>query len=459
MKNIKFLFYLAALFTSAVLADGEEKVVVLTDSTLHDFVAKHEHVLVKFYADWCMHCKSLAPEYEKAADLLKAEGSSIILAKVNNEDAKDLLTEFMIEGFPTLKFFKNGNAIEYTGNRQAEGIIDWCKEIILPSVKPTSDIKAEIEADPTSIIFLAAGTDPESKLHKKFESEADKYRTQAKFFHSKEGDGKISVHHPGQDPFFFTGSEDEDLAGFFKVESLPLFSEIDQSNYMSFILSGKNLSWFCGSEEDYKKYKDAFTKAARVLRDTTIFVWVDSVKFESIKEVFVIKTVPAVAYQTQDGRYIMEHAQYSFGSSESIVSFYKDVEAGLIKKTIRSEEAPEQQEGKITTLVGTTLSSVVGGPKHVLLLIHAPHCDHCKTFMPIFEEFADYALDLHVCKFNGDANESPLDSVKWDSFPTVLFFKANSVEPVVFSGERTLEGLKEFVAQQGVEVSDVHTEL
>lgn len=459
MKSLKILFCIITLLAGQTLATNEEKVVVLTDSTLHDFVTKNPHVLVKFYADWCMHCKSLAPEYEKAAELLKAEGSSIVLAKVNNEDGKELLNEFMVEGFPTLKFFKNGYAIDYTGNRQADGIVEWCKEIVLPSVKPTTDLKAELEANPTSIVFVAAGTDPESKLHKRFESEADKFRTQAKFFHVAEGDGTVSVYHPGQEAFKFVGNEDDDLSNFFKVESLPLFSEIDQNNYMSFILSGKNLSWFCGSEDDYKTYKDAFTKAARTLRDTTVFVWVDSVKFESIKDVFVIKTVPAVAHQTQEGRYIMENNHYSFNSPDSIVSFYKDVDAGLIKKTIRSEEAPETQEGKVTTLVGTTLATVVGGPKNVLLLIHAPHCEHCKTFLPTFEEFADFAPSLHVCKFNGDANESPLDSVKWDSFPTVLFFKAKSVEPVVFSGERTFDGLKEFVTQQGVEVADVHTEL
>lgn len=48
--------------------------IALGDKTFHDFIKKNTFVLAEFYAPWCGHCKSLAPEYEAAAKELKKRG-------------------------------------------------------------------------------------------------------------------------------------------------------------------------------------------------------------------------------------------------------------------------------------------------------------------------------------------------------------------------------------------------
>lgn len=54
----------------------------------------------------------------KAAATLKSENSEIRLAKVDATEESELAQQFGVRGYPTIKFFKNGDKSspkEYTG--------------------------------------------------------------------------------------------------------------------------------------------------------------------------------------------------------------------------------------------------------------------------------------------------------------------------------------------------------
>ncbi|RPB29849.1 putative disulfide isomerase [Terfezia boudieri ATCC MYA-4762] len=108
--------------------EAPSDVVILTDSNFDSVVNGDKHVLVKFYAPWCGHCKALAPIWEKVATDL-ARDEDVIIAKLDAENAgsKAIAERLRIIGYPTLKYFPKGStsAIDFDDGRTEDAIIGF----------------------------------------------------------------------------------------------------------------------------------------------------------------------------------------------------------------------------------------------------------------------------------------------------------------------------------------------
>uniref|UniRef100_H2ZN99 protein disulfide-isomerase n=1 Tax=Ciona savignyi TaxID=51511 RepID=H2ZN99_CIOSA len=141
----------------------EENVLILTNDNFDAVVTENQHVLVEFYAPWCGHCKALAPEYAKAATSLKEEGSAVKLAKVDATVQSELGSRFKVQGYPTLKFFKGGKALEYGGGRQAADIVSWLKKKTGPPTVPlTTADEAQKFKDDNEVLVVGFFPDEKS---------------------------------------------------------------------------------------------------------------------------------------------------------------------------------------------------------------------------------------------------------------------------------------------------------
>ena len=110
-----------------------EMVQSVKELTKHNFdgivMDDNKNVLVKFFAPWCGHCKSLEPLFERVANTFSNEKNCVV-AKVNCDNEKELKKRFGVSGYPTLKFFSavNKQGVEYQQGRSEEALVDFLNE-------------------------------------------------------------------------------------------------------------------------------------------------------------------------------------------------------------------------------------------------------------------------------------------------------------------------------------------
>jgi len=146
-------------------ASATENVLHLTAENFDSAVQEHAFLVVEFFAKWCSHCKSLAPEWEKAATTLKGDATAatygIVLAAVEATVHKSLAEKYSIQGFPSIKIFEGHSAEDpsaYEGPRTATGIVEFLLKRAGPaSMELTTDEQAVALMEASGVVVVYTG--------------------------------------------------------------------------------------------------------------------------------------------------------------------------------------------------------------------------------------------------------------------------------------------------------------
>lgn len=136
MKRFATLLVLTAAFLAALVSADEDPganmpgVVQLTKSNFNELVGKKQAALVEFYAPWCGHCKSMAPEYATLGAAFQRSKNAkdlIIIGKVDTTEERDLGDKFGVTGFPTILYFPAGSMkpVTYDSERTADAFVKF----------------------------------------------------------------------------------------------------------------------------------------------------------------------------------------------------------------------------------------------------------------------------------------------------------------------------------------------
>ena len=454
MRIFKSIGALIAVASHARADEAEESdVAVLTNDSFDDFVSENKYVLAEFYAPWCGHCKNLAPHYEKAATELKEAGSDAKLAKIDATVEQELAKKFGVQGYPTLLWFVNGQKSDYKGGRTSETIVEWINKKTGPAVR-TGDVP-EAGSQPVVVLKGRSITDDFTKAAEVLGDDA--------LFHFVETDEdtSVTIQHKGEEAVVASASDlssPSSLQEFVRNHQLPLFGNLDGESYAKYMASGKGMVWVLLSIESSDELAGAvdairgeYTELAKKF-PKYCFTYIDTVVFKAaVENMLGVSSFPAVAVHKKAGdrkKYILADEV----GAKAVATFLKNVEAGKVEPTLKSEEVPESNDEPVKVIVGSTLQEEVFQPeKDVLLEIYAPWCGHCKKLAPEYEKLAlkvrKEGLEdiLSIAKMDGTTNDSPVDAISWEGFPTLYYVKAGSTVPVPFDAGRDAKSIWKWI--------------
>lgn len=456
---------LLALIVFACCEDypKEENVIVLTDDTFDAFINSHDHVLVKFYAPWCGHCKKLAPEYSKAAVVLEKE--ELYLAQVDATVQKKLAEKYQVQGYPTLKLFSKGAVIEYNGGRQEKDIIAWMKKKTGPATTPLKTVE-EVEKfkGDNEVVVIYFGED-KTQLEAFEKVARASEEIQFGVSNEKEVLDKYQVKAGSVTLFkkFDEGRNDlteniteEKINEFINAHSSPLVMKFDDKAAQ--LIFGKNQPALVlyrdkNSEKTAELDKIMTEYAPEITGKLQVVITDIKEGLESrLAEYIGVKAEDLPTVRIHDTR--VDLKKYNLVgdiTKENIQKFVKDWEDGKLKPTLKSQEIPEKQDKPVYTIVGKSFEDVViNSDKDVLVKFYAPWCGHCKALAPEYEKVAkELAGNKNLLIAEIDATENEVEQVHITGFPTIKFWPAGKKDkPIDYNGERKSEDFIKFLKEK-----------
>lgn len=463
MKHFCLLLAVCALFLCVASAEVQ----VATKDNF-DKLISGDLTLMKFYAPWCGHCKTLAPEFEKAAEALAGVA---VLAEVDCTKETAIASKYDIKGFPTLIIFRNGEKTEdYNGPRTAAGITAHMKAQVGPSVTSVDSAEKleemKQEAFPLCVIKTASA---DSELAATMTKVANALRTQVNFalvtdaaISADDAMESVTVYREGKEREVYSGASPVTVAAakqFLTEAQLSFFGELGQATFQTYMEANKAkpLGWMFVDSKTSPALREGMVAVAEKYRSQVLLCWIDGDKHRQVSTQLGFPEgveFPAFVLDFERRHHVMPIETPV--TVESVSEFVDKYIKGETTQTVMSESVPAKETvNGLTTIVGKTIAKYTDGTKNAFVLFYAPWCGHCKSLHPDYEKLAKEleSEDVIIGKIDATANDFDREKFKVSGFPTMYFIAAGG-EPESYEGGRTAAEMKEYVKSHMKQTAD-----
>ncbi|KNC79168.1 hypothetical protein SARC_08432 [Sphaeroforma arctica JP610] len=453
MKSLQYLVFVSTLLLSSILlADNsfpdhtidvkiEDGVYILGDDTFDAFVASHVLVLAEFYAPWCGHCKTLTPQYASAAHALADSHPDAKLAKIDATVNKELSADFDIDGFPTMKVFKNGHLVGDYHGRDKDEIVKYMMGKMGPSTVDVKDINEwNAFAEAHDVAVLGVFEDLSGESAQQFKTVAD-ISDDASFALSSSIEllAELKIEYAGVILVKADGRSDysgdlnaEDLKRFVTVESVPFVHELTlaSSEKIFTMPIRKHMILYHKGSEGLADLKACFRDVSMAYAGEVLFVTADTqLEFtENSMPYFEVQKESQASLRAVDLEADKKYRTVGPTTCQAITDMIAGYLAGSLEHMEDAESDHGHHEGKdgikemplpsdwdakhLKVVVASNFEKVVHNPETaVFLKLYAEWCGHCQRLAPIWQDLADvFAANdgLVIAEVDADKNTVPV---------------------------------------------------
>lgn len=455
----------------------EESVLVLNDNDFDKAIKHFKYVLVLFHASWCGHCMNFLPTFTKASIMLKRTDPKINLAKIEMSENKNTQTKYSIDHYPTLLFFSEGKASNYTGLNSEGSIAKWMRKMSQPHLLELNtllDISDFKNTHEVAIIYFGENKDHLTLIQKFADEDGENYYANCYFqtafsqYNTKPGMIVLYKNYGAERTELSGKLTEEGIENFIRKFSLNKIMPIAEKSFKYIWRDKHPVLILFRDHNDLKAdtYDKSIKEVADKIKDRILLmisgisgltekplIDLTNIKPEDLPCVRIYDT--SVSYSTY---YIMKGAI----NENNILNFISDWEKRKLTVPLLSEPVPQKQTGNIFNVVGNNFKKeIIESDRNCFVLFYRSGQSMSKT-ISVYEEVAnrmkEYNNVLLIAQIDLRLNEAR--DIKINKYPSMkLFTKGKKSSPIDYEKEENSELIVNFLKINLNLMEDVDTSL